>query len=112
MGCVIFRGNKVISVGFNKMKSHPEFATEDRFYSLHAEMDAIIKAKQDLSGCIMYVYREYKDGGVALAKPCILCMPSIIESGIKKVFFTDPSSKKDYSIIKLTDNSSSDIVYL
>lgn len=102
IGAVIYKGNKAISVGFNKKKSHPVFANEDRFYSLHAEMGAIINAKQDLTGCSIYVYREYKDGSPALAKPCHLCMPSIIEAGITKIYYSD-SNAQGYSVINLKE---------
>lgn len=101
VGAVIYRGSTVIGVGFNKIKSHPKLANEDRFYSLHAEMSAIINAKQDLKGCSIYVYREFKDGNVALSKPCNLCMPSIIESGITKIYYTDDKSETGYSKIKV-----------
>jgi dCMP deaminase len=104
IGAVIYRGNKVISVGFNKVKSHPKLANEDRFYSLHAEMSAIINAKQELKGCSIYVYREFKEGGYALAKPCNRCMATIIESGITKIFFTD-TNERGYSCIKVNKNS-------
>lgn len=101
VGAVIYKGNKVISTGYNKLKSHPIFANEDRFFSLHAEMSAIINAKCDLTGCIMYVYREFSDGSVALAKPCKWCMPSIIEAGITTIFYTDEKQNKGWSKINL-----------
>jgi len=102
MGAVIFRGNKVVSTGFNKMKSHPRYANEDWYYFLHAEMMAIINAKQDLTGCSIYVYREFKNGdGYALAKPCDSCMAAIIESGISRVYFTDNNNPKGYSYMKV-----------
>jgi deoxycytidylate deaminase len=100
IGAVIYKNNKPISVGFNKIKSHPKLANEDRFYALHAEMSAIINAKQDLTNCTIFVYREYKDGKPALAKPCDNCLSSIIESGIKKIFYSD-SNDQGYSVIKL-----------
>lgn len=105
IGCAIYRGNKLVSIGFNKKKSHPKLANSDRFYSLHAEMSALLNAKQDVSGCTMYVYREFRGNGKpALAKPCTNCMPSIIEAKISRVVYTDNTNELGYSIIKLTNN--------
>lgn len=100
IGAVIYKGNRVISLGFNKIKSHPKLANEDRFFSLHAEMSAILNAKQNLKGCTIYVYREYQDGDPALAKPCKHCMPNLIEAGISKVYYTD-NNDDGYSVLKL-----------
>jgi dCMP deaminase len=101
IGAVIYKGNKVVSLGFNKIKSHPILANEDRFYSLHAEMSAMLNAKQDLKGCTIYVYREYQNGDPALAKPCKHCMPTLIDAGISKVYFTDGNSEDGFSFLKL-----------
>jgi deoxycytidylate deaminase len=49
---------------------------------------AIIKAKQDLTGSSIYVYRETKNGALGLAKPCPSCREAIREAGINKVYYT------------------------
>ena len=43
---------------------------------LHAEQNAILFARQDLSGCAIFI----------TAPPCSICAAMIIQSGIKKVF--------------------------
>jgi deoxycytidylate deaminase len=86
IGSVIARGSKVISVGINNVKTHPK--STHPFKSLHAEMAAILLAKQDLRDCSIYVFRETKDGNWACARPCQYCWELISASGIRKVHFT------------------------
>ena len=86
IGSVIVRGGKVISVGTNNIKTHPK--SPHPFFSLHAEMAAILLAKQDLKGCDLYVFREIKNGALALSRPCQYCMELITTSGIKEVHYT------------------------
>jgi deoxycytidylate deaminase len=86
IGCVIVRGSRIVSVGTNKVKTHPK--SRHPFFSLHGEMAAILLAKQDLKGCEMYVFRAIKNGTWALSRPCKYCWELISESGIKKVHYT------------------------
>ena len=51
---------------------------------IHAEMNAILSAKQDLSGCVMYV----------TGMPCKSCFLHILGSGIGGVVFGDISYKE------------------
>lgn len=95
IGSVIVRGGKVISVGTNKIKTHPK--STHPFKSLHAEMAAILLAKQDLRNCELYVFRQKKDGQNAIAKPCQYCMELITESSIKEVHYTvDNGTETEY----------------
>jgi dCMP deaminase len=86
LGAVIVKGNKIISVGFNKNKTHTK--SNHAWKRLHAELCAIIKAKQDLTGSSIYVYRETKNGNLGLSRPCASCMEAIKEAGINKIYYT------------------------
>lgn len=86
LGAVIVDGSKIISVGANKLKTHPK--STHPYSSLHAEMAAIISARQDLSKCDIYVYRGIKPGTPAMAKPCVYCQAMIQEAGIKNIYYT------------------------
>jgi deoxycytidylate deaminase len=79
---------KPVSIGFNVQKSHPRFADGKRSYSIHAEITALLKAKGEIRGGTIYVYREDRTGAVGIAKPCINCMAALIEAGIKRVYYT------------------------
>lgn len=86
LGAVIVRKNRVISMGVNKLKTHPR--SNNKYKTLHAEIAAIISAdRKDLRGADIYVYRE-NIYGLAMAKPCESCMLAIQEAGIKNIYYT------------------------
>ncbi len=75
--------NRVVSLGFNgfpRRVSDDKELYQDRTIKLrsvvHAEINAILFAKQDLTGCTLYV--------TPLA-PCAQCASAIIQSGISRV---------------------------
>ena len=83
VGAVITRGKFVVSLGFN---GHPRGVAdtperleirENKYRTIiHAEMNAILTAKQDLEGCTVYVYPFM---------PCSQCGSAIVQAGIKRV---------------------------
>lgn len=82
---IVDKNNRIISTGFNgfakKIKdSKKRLAIKDikRTLMLHAEVNAILYAKKDLTDCTIYVY----------GLPCCCnCASTIIQSGIKKVIY-------------------------
>lgn len=87
LGCVIVSKNKVLSLGFNQLKTHSK--SPHKWKTLHAEIDALLgNSFEDLKGCEAYVYRQTKDGCRAMAKPCPVCELALKKAGIKKVYFT------------------------
>lgn len=83
VGAVITRGKFVVSLGFN---GHPA-GIEDSAARLndremkyrtiiHAEMNAILSARQPLDGCTLYVVPFM---------PCSNCGAVIVQAGIKRV---------------------------
>jgi len=91
IGCVIFNKKKIISKGHNTSlkstkKLHPKFQRWPG--SVHAEVDAIIKAKKDLKGCDMLIVRVNKHNQFRIAKPCETCIKYIKHVGIHKIYYT------------------------
>lgn len=86
MGAVIARGNKLISVGCNKKRTHP--LSQSRFQNTHAELSAIINARGDTRGAEIYIYRETKQGQMAMARPCPHCQTLIREFGLKVSYYS------------------------
>jgi len=90
-GAVITRGNRQISHGYN---GFPAGTSDDpSVYTnrdtkllriIHAELNAILHSKQDLSGCTIYVYP---------LTPCASCMAAIIQSGIIRVVTKEPTAE-------------------
>lgn len=94
MGAVIARGNKLVSIGHNKNKTHPK-ASKHPFQRIHAELSAILNSREDLRGCDIYVYRETRNGTTGMAKPCIACESLIREVGISRVYYSDIDGFKE-----------------
>ena len=99
IGAVVVMNHRIISSASNSdSKTHPlqkkydkyRF-TEDGDHKRHAELGALvplIHENMDLSSASMYVYREHKDNGLGMARPCKSCMQLIKDVGIKKIFYT------------------------
>ena len=106
IGCVISYKGKVIASGCNSTKTHslqekynvyrfpPELGA---IPSLHAETAAMVhflnhthKSHIDPRDCTIYVYREWKDGTIAMARPCKSCMKMIKDMGFKNLVYTTP----------------------
>lgn len=87
MGCIIAKGNKVLSSGFNILRTHPKSPHAHK--SIHAEFMAAISADNtDLKGATAYVFRQQKNGTWAMAKPCKYCWQFLMECGIKEVVYS------------------------
>lgn len=91
MSCIIVNKNKVISVGYNKMKTSPRSNT--RYRTLHAELVALLSIPYEESrGCTAYIYRTLKTGELAISKPCEACQEALKLAGIKRVIYSDNNS--------------------
>lgn len=89
LGCVIVRGNKVVGMGFNQLKTHSK--SPHKYKSIHAEFHAIIKSRsEDLSGCVAYIYRETKSGHPAMARSCSYCMDAFRLAGVETIYYSSP----------------------
>lgn len=87
VGAVIIKKNRIIGLGFNRMKTHPRSPHDYKF--LHGEVDAILDCKrEDLAGASIYVYREHKNGDLALSKPCKSCMNMLELLEVRDIFYT------------------------
>ncbi|MEN6379446.1 MAG: hypothetical protein ABFD15_07700 [Methanofastidiosum sp.] len=94
VGCIIFDKKKILSHGHNTCQKsirrlHPQFQRWEG--SVHAEVDAIIKARCDLKGTSILVIRINRKEELRLAKPCQHCMKYIEYVGIKKVYYSTSS---------------------
>lgn len=95
IGAAILLGNRVISVGYNHgEKAHPLVRKYNKFQGLHAELHCLFgsKAKYSeknlLSGSKIVVYRETKNGELAMCRPCSVCQKILSMYGVKKMIYT------------------------
>ncbi len=92
VGACLARGPRIISAGFNQIKTHP-FTLRLRnsmITCLHAEMHACLGVDSDaLKGASIYVVRLRRDGTLSIAKPCRACTELLSKLGVKKAYYTD-----------------------
>lgn len=91
VGAAIFYKGKFLATGFNAMKTDPSVRWYTDVFSRHAEIHALKKAKTrkfNLTNATAFVYRMTKDGKLAMAKPCKMCMDALQEQQVKEVFYT------------------------
>ena len=107
--CIVNENKKIISVGYNGM---PIGCSDDAFpwsregedlntkypYVVHAELNAILNSKVDLSNCTIYVTMF----------PCNECTKAIIQSGIKHMIYLTnkyPDSTAVKASMKMLDSA-------
>ena len=102
IGCIaVYRGT-ILAKGCNSDKTHTtqakfnvyRFKNSGNRYlpdKLHSEMTVLQKIKYldiDFSRLHLYVYREWKDGTIAMARPCEACFAAIRALGIRHIHYT------------------------
>ena len=104
IGCIIVYKHCVLAKGSNSDKTHTEQAKYNKWRyknrsnkylpdKIHSEINCLRKIKYldiDFSKVHVYVYRELRDGSMAMARPCPACMAAIKKMGIIHVHYTTP----------------------
>lgn len=87
LGCIIVRGTKVLGVGFNSLRTHTKSRTMGQ--TIHAELSAILNTgERILDNCVVYLFRQKKNGTTGIAKPCKICEAYLKELRVRKVYYT------------------------
>lgn len=91
VGAIIFNKGIFVSSGHNyshrSIKNHhPKYRKSK--YSIHAEVDTIIRAKTDLKGKSILVIRINNKDEFRLSKPCKWCYEYLKHVGIKKCYYS------------------------
>jgi deoxycytidylate deaminase len=91
LGASLFRGNRLVSVGVNKIKTHTK---SPHFYRMiHAEIDALLRGEREsIEGSSLFVVRVLKNLNFASSKPCKCCWTMAAELGVKRVVYYDKIS--------------------
>lgn len=87
-GAVVVKGGRVLALGINKLKNHPEIISEYNKCSVHAEADALSRVKNP-AGCTVYVARINNSGDTMFSRPCDNCHRLMVSLGVSKVVYTD-----------------------
>lgn len=105
LGAVIFDRHRIYCYACNTERSIPlqmrynAFKSPDshawRKHSAHAEMNCIHRLLQryyqdlpDYGKLSILVYREHRDGSLALAKPCKACSKALRDLGFGHIYYT------------------------
>jgi len=89
VGAVLFNGPRLISLGYNVHKSHPE----NTCFTRHAEFNSLKRTKTRTNNLVMYVARLTRTDKISLARPCPACQIKIREAGIREVYYTTHSGE-------------------
>lgn len=103
IGCVAVYKKQIIGSGYNTNKTNPIQMYYNKYRTnfeltnnsqpkLHAEMSCLLNIKHlniDFSKVKLFIYREDKNGHIALSRPCKACMRAIKDLGIKEINYTD-----------------------
>lgn len=88
VGCVIVDPkDRIISTGYNGFvsKCNETLMTFERplkyNLTIHAEMNALLYSKRDLTNCTLYTTHY----------PCDNCLKHILQAGIRKIYYEDNS---------------------
>lgn len=108
VGALIVKDKSIISDGYNGTPSGFENICEDdegitKQYVLHAEANAITKVAASTNNCYgatMYV----------TAAPCIECAKLMVQSGIKRVVYSEEYRLRDG--LELLEQANIDLLYL
>jgi tRNA(Arg) A34 adenosine deaminase TadA len=107
IGAVLLKKSKVIATAVNlETKSHPWQAKLAKRVGLcekiflHAEISALIKAKEDVDTII--VARVNKQNKLRMAKPCPICSLALEQAGVSNIYYTTPEGfMYKYEVTKL-----------
>lgn len=102
IGCVVVYKGAILARGCNSDRTHPMQERYNRFRYKetggrylpakgHSELFAALKIRFldiDFSKVHVYVYREFKDGRLANAKPCDSCTAFLKSMSIRHIHYT------------------------
>ncbi|MGN0246519.1 MAG: hypothetical protein ACI4DK_11250 [Lachnospiraceae bacterium] len=100
VGAVAVYGHRIISSGCNSLKTNPtqkkyniyRFEGDVGAHTIHAELQCLLPLMDnkdiDFSRVSLYIYRQHKNGKLALARPCPSCFQMIKDLGIKKIWYS------------------------
>jgi tRNA(Arg) A34 adenosine deaminase TadA len=104
-GAVVAKGNKVLGWAPNKKRNFSAFDSPGDHYTDHAERATIrelLKIREDLRGCTIYIARINKAGKTMLSRPCAGCMEAIVAAGIKEIVYTNEFGTYSIERVELT----------
>ena len=85
-GAVVANKGRMLSCGYNKLKTNPKMYKQYGYWSVHAECAVLMRAS---AGDTLVVVRIKKNGSLTCSKPCEKCLRFAKDFGIKTVVYSD-----------------------
>jgi len=112
VGATIVRDNRIMAAGYNGSISGGDHCIDQGCYvidhhcvrTIHAEMNALLQCSKygiSTNGADMYVTHF----------PCLPCTKSIIQSGIRRLYYANDYKNHDYAI-KLFEQANIEVVHV
>ena len=92
MAALLVKSGRVLGGDVNVPRITPD--TPPKRCSTHAEIRVLKNVKNTL-GSTIYIARLLLDDTIAIAKPCVWCLESIINSDVSRVVFTCNDNTSD-----------------
>lgn len=88
-GCILYKSNRVISMGVNKENSAPKSWVKKRpNMNLHAEISTILGLTKDQTKqTTLYIYGTTAKGNSIVSKPCECCLQALDKMQVKRVVY-------------------------
>ena len=99
-GACLIKGDKIISFGVNKYFSKIYYKTQDRKFTIHAEIDAILKLdSKELKGTDILIIRVSNCDNLCNSRPCNSCIDKLKKKGIRKAYYSNSDGKIVYEFV-------------
>jgi len=97
----IMDGSRIVSWGHNKTKKTHPLAKKygHKFSCIHSELDALLKARNNLGRCKVVNVRIKKNNQPGLSKPCPACQELLKDHGIESVYYT---TENGFEVLELS----------
>lgn len=95
VGAALYRGSRLISIGFNCDKTHPRQNSIFRWQ--HAECNCLLGTRKlDLRNAVLFVVRVTRRGRIRISKPCDDCQEILRAAGVRHVYYINRAGERDY----------------
>jgi len=84
--CIVSPDRRMITLGYNGYIAGMDYADDKNTMTVHAELNAILNARRDLTGWTLYVTKP----------PCVDCAKAIVQAGIREVITKSPKNKSKW----------------
>ena len=82
-GAVLYKRGRIISIGYNKKKTHPKTVPFYKWRYLHAEFDSILKVDvEEVEGASIACVRINRAGDLMPSRPCCECIKMLSFYGV------------------------------